>query len=55
MSSTGFIEVCSLGVEKVIFGGFDKNKNFFLQITHNEEHIKNSKKFLKILFFDGAE
>jgi hypothetical protein len=27
----------------------------FLQITHNGEHIKNTKKNLKILFFDGAE
>ena len=25
MSPDGFIEVCSLGVQKVIFGGFDKN------------------------------
>jgi len=29
MSPTGFIGVCSLGVQKVIYGGFDKNKNYF--------------------------
>ncbi len=42
MFPKGFIEVCSLGVQKVIFGGFDKK--FFLQITHIGEHKKNSKK-----------
>jgi hypothetical protein len=51
MSPTGFIEACSLGVQKVIFGGFDKNKIFFVQITHNGEHIKNSKKNSKNLIF----
>jgi hypothetical protein len=43
MFPTEFIEVCSLGVQKVIFGVLTKF-NFFLQITHNGEHIKNSKK-----------
>ena len=43
MFPTGFIEVCSFGVQKVIFGGFDK-KFFFLQITQNGEHIMNSQK-----------
>jgi len=44
MFPTGFIGVCSLGAQKVIFGGFDKKQFFFSQITHNGEHIKNSKK-----------
>ncbi len=44
MSPTGFIEACSLGVQKAIFGGFVKKKFFFSQITHNSEHIKNSEK-----------
>jgi len=35
---------------------FWKKLKFFLQNTHNGEHIKNSKKqILKIRFFDGAE
>ena len=29
MFPTGFIRVCSLGVRKVIFGGFDKKLNFY--------------------------
>jgi hypothetical protein len=32
------------GSEKLILGVLTKNKVFFLQITHNGEHIKNSKK-----------
>jgi len=39
------------GFEKLIFGGFDKKKIFFLQITHNGEHIKNSKKISKNFIF----
>jgi hypothetical protein len=50
MFPTGIIEVCSLGVQKVIFGGFDKNL-FFLQITHNGEHIKNFERNSKNLIF----
>ena len=54
MFPTGFIEVCSLGVRKVILGGFVKNKIIFLQITQNGEHIKNSKKnFQKSYFLMG--
>jgi len=51
MSPTGFIEVCSLGVQNVIFGGLTKIKLNFLQITHNGEHIKNSKKNLQKSYF----
>jgi hypothetical protein len=55
MSPTGFIEACRLGYKKLFLGVLSKNKFFYSQITHNGEHIKNSKKkFLKILFFDGA-
>ena len=36
MFPTGFIEVCSLGVRKVIFGGFDTNLIFlFLKKDSN--------------------
>jgi len=44
MFPTGFIEACSLGVQKAIFGGLSKNKFFYSQITQNRENIKNSKK-----------
>jgi len=37
------------GSEKLFLGVLTKNNFFCLQITHNGEHIKNSKKkFLKI-------
>jgi hypothetical protein len=47
MFPTGFTEVYSLGVRKVIFGGFDQKNFFFLQITNNgEEFKKNSKNLI---------
>jgi len=55
MSSTDFIKVCSLGVQKVIFGGFDKNKYFFLQFLTMANILKILKKISKNLIFDGAE
>jgi hypothetical protein len=54
MFPTGFIEVCSLGVQKVIFGGFDKI-NFFFKLLTMANILRIQKKFPKILFFDGAE
>ena len=37
------------GFEKLFLGVLTKNKIFWVQITHNGEHIKNSKKkILKI-------
>ena len=56
MSPTGLLKfVVEVVVQKVIFGGFDKNFFFFfLQITQKGEHIKNSKKnFLKSYFLMG--
>ena len=42
------------GKKKIV--NFRKKFKFFLQSTHNSEHIKNSKKkSLKTRFFDGAE
>ena len=32
------------GSKKLLFGAFDTKNSFFLQITHDGEHIKNSKK-----------
>jgi hypothetical protein len=43
------------GSEKLFLGVLTKNNFFFVQITHNGEHIKNSKKNSKNLIFDGAE
>ena len=39
------------GFKKLFLGVLTKIKFFFVQITHNGEHIKNSKN----LIFDGAE
>jgi len=44
MFPKGFIDVCNLRAWKVIFREFGQKINFFLQINHNGEHIKNSKK-----------
>ncbi len=51
MFPMGFIEVCSLEVRKVIFGGFDTNKNFFflksiLYLFYNDSSKKKSKKII---------
>ena len=51
MSPTGLIEVCSLGVQKVIFEGFDKNKYFFLQFLTIANILKILKKISKNLIF----
>ena len=42
-------------VPEKLFLGVLKKIKFFLQITHNGEHIKNSKKKSKNLIFDEAE
>ena len=52
MFPTGFIGVCSSGVRKVIFGGFDKNLNFFF--LKKDSGYDSSKKSLKKLFFMGG-
>ena len=44
----GFVD---WGSEKLFLGVLTKIKFFVLQITHNGEHIKNSKKMSKNLIF----
>jgi len=55
MFPVGFNGVSSLGVRKIIFGGFDKNKNyFFLKKDSNYFNMIHRNKSLKKLFFMGA-
>jgi hypothetical protein len=55
MFPTGFIGVCSLGVRKVIFGGFDKDLNFFfLKKDSYYFNMIHQNKSLNKLFFMGA-
>jgi hypothetical protein len=48
MSPTDFIEVCSLGVQKVVFWGFDKNKIIFFA---NYSQWPTKKNFQKKSYF----
>jgi len=55
MFPTGLIGVCSLGVRKVIFGGFEINENFFfLKNDSNYFNMTHRNKSLKELFSMGA-
>jgi hypothetical protein len=55
MFPTGFIGVCSLETRKDIFGGFDKNSNFFfLKKDSNYFNKIHRNKSIKKLFFMGA-
>jgi len=55
MSPTAFIEACSLGVRKVISGGFDTNlKFFFLKKDSDYFNMIHRKISLKRLLFTGV-
>ncbi len=47
MFPTGLLRFVVWGSEKLFLGVLTKNKFFFSQITHNDEHIKNYKKISK--------
>jgi hypothetical protein len=51
MSPAGFIEVWSLGVQKVIFGGCDKNSIFFCKLLTIANILRILKKIAKNLIF----
>ena len=55
MFQTGFIRVCRLGVQKVIFGDFDKKQNFlstfFLRILCWFRNLNKISKNMKVYYY----
>jgi len=51
MFPKGFIGLCSLGVQKVIFGGFEKNLIFFRKLLRMTNILRIQKKISKNLIF----